>query len=96
MVNHEPNTQGGPKEDPSYAWSREHINAQTGRYAYTHPNNYFEQPRTLWNKVFTETDRQHLIKNLSGPLGAVKRRDIKENMLALFYKIDPDYGTRLS
>lgn len=37
-----------------------------------------------------------LIKNLAGPLGAVKSRETKENMLALFYKIDPDYGTRLS
>lgn len=95
-VNHEPNTQGGPVQDPQYAWSREQINAQTGRYQYQHPNTHFEQPRTLWNKVFTEKDRQNLIKNLSGPLGAVKRRDIQENMLALFYKVDPDYGTRLS
>jgi len=96
MVNHEPNTQGGPKEDPTYAWSKEHINGMTGRFALTHPNTYFEQPRTLWNKVFTETDRENLIKNLSGALGSVKRRDIKENMLALYYKVDPDYGTRLS
>ena len=46
--------------------------------------------------MFTETDREHLIKNLAGPLSAVSRRCIQENMLALFYKIDPDYGTRLS
>jgi len=45
--------------------------------------------------VFTETDREHLIQNLSGPLSQVKR-PIQENMLALFYKIHPDYGTRLS
>lgn len=50
----------------------------------------------MWNKVFTEKDREAVIKNLAGPLSAVKRRDIQENMLALFYKIDPDYGTRLS
>jgi len=61
-----------------------------------HPNTYFEQPRTLWNKVFTETDRKHVIENLGGALGSVKKRETKENMLALYYKVDPDFGTRLS
>jgi catalase len=45
--------------------------------------------------VFTETDREHLIKNLSGPLSGAER-SIQEGMLALFYKVDPDYGNRLS
>lgn len=95
-VNHEPNTQGGPTQDPSYAWSQDQINALTGRYPLAHPNTYFEQPRTLWNKVFSETDRQHWIQNMAGPLGSVKKRETKENMLALFYKVDPNLGTRLS
>ena len=94
--NYEPNSLGGPKEDPSYAQSRFEVTGKAGRYAYTHPNTYFEQPRTLWEKVFTEADREQLISNLSGPLSAVTRRDTQENMLALFYKIHPDYGTRLS
>jgi catalase len=37
-----------------------------------------------------------LIKNLAGALGGVKKREVQENMLALYYKIHPDYGTRLS
>jgi len=94
--NYEPNSLGGPKEDPSFAPSKFAVTGQAGRYAYTHPNTYFEQPRTLWEKVFTETERANLISNLSGPLSAVTRRDIQEGMLALFYKIHPDYGTRLS
>lgn len=32
---------------------------------------------------------------MAGPLGAVKRLDVKENMLRLFYKIHPEMGTRL-
>ena len=71
------------------------LNGQTGRYAYTHPNSHFEQPGVLWNKVFSEEDRKAVISNLSGPLSQA-RRDLQENMLALFYKVDPDYGTRLS
>ena len=95
-VNHEPNSQGGPKEDPTTAWSKPTVTGQAGRYNYTHPNTYYEQPRALWRNVFTETDREHLISNLSGPLGAVTDRSIQEGMLAHFYKIDPDYGNRLS
>jgi len=66
-----------------------------GRHALPHPNTPYEQPRTLYNKVFTETDRQHLIANLSGPLSCAKR-DIQEGFLAHVYKVDPDYGNRLS
>jgi len=95
-VNHEPNTQGGPKEDGQYAWAKEHINAETGRYPHMHPNTYFEQPRTLWNKVFTEEDRNDWIQNFAGALGGVKKISTKENMLALWYKVDPVLGTRLS
>ncbi len=94
-ANYEPNTEGGPKADIKYKWAQENLNGQTGRYTYPHPNTHFEQPRALWNNVFTETDREHLIKNLSGPLsGATRER--QEGMLALFYKVDPDYGNRLS
>ena len=93
--NYEPNTFGGPVEDPKFAWAKSTLSGEVGRYQYTHPNSHYEQPRTLWQKVFTETDREHLISNLAGPLSGA-RRDIQEAMLAHFYKIDPDYGTRLS
>jgi len=66
--NYEPNSLNGPKEDPKFAWAKYPVSGEVGRYAYTHPNTYYEQPRTLWQKVFTETDREHLIKNLAGPL----------------------------
>jgi catalase len=93
--NYEPNTMGGPKEDPKFAWAKAAISGEVGRYNYVHPNSHYEQPRTLWEKVFTETDREHLIQNLAGPLGAA-RRDLQEAMLAHFYKVHPDYGTRLA
>lgn len=73
--NYEPNTAGGPKEDPKYAWHKYEAQGLIGRHKYPHPNTPYEQPRTLYNKVFSETDRQHLIANLSGPLSAA-RRDI--------------------
>lgn len=93
--NYEPNTFGGPKEDARFAWHKYPVQGEVGRYKYQHPNTPYEQPRVLWNKVFSETDRQHLIKNLSGPLSQANR-DIQEGFLAHIYKIDPDYGNRLS
>lgn len=95
-VNHEPNSKGGPKEDPAYAQSKFAVSGQAGRYKLTHPNTPYEQPRTLWNKVFTETDREHLISNLSGPLGSVSDKSVQEGFLAHVFKIDPDYGNRLA
>jgi catalase len=53
--NYEPNTQDGPVQDAKYAWHQAPISGTTGRFAYPHPNTCYEQPRTLWNKVFSET-----------------------------------------
>jgi len=39
--------------------------------------------------------RNHLIENIAGALGQC-RTDIKERMVQLFYKVDPDYGTRVA
>lgn len=95
-VNHEPNSRGGPKEDPAYAEQKFAVSGQAGRYAYTHPNTPYEQPRILYNKVFSEAERETLVRNLSGPLGAVTDRSIQEGFLAHCYKVDPDYGNRLA
>jgi len=93
--NYEPNTQNGPKEDPTKAWAKYPVSGQVGRFKPTHPNTYYEQPRALWEKVFTEYDRQSVITNLGGALSGA-RRDIQEGFLAHVYKIHPDYGTRLA
>lgn len=71
-VNHEPNSNpNAPKEAPKYAWTKFELDGQAGRYDYAHPNTYYEQPRSLWNDVFSDEDKQHWIENISGPLGAV-------------------------
>jgi catalase len=61
----------------------------------THPNTPYEQPRTLYETVLTEKQRESLIKNLAGPLSQA-RRPIQEGFLAHVYKVHPDYGTRLA
>ena len=85
----------GPVEDPTKRWSAYTVTGQAGRYHHSHPNTDFEQPRTLFKKVMSETDRQHLIENLSGALSGA-RRDIQERMVKLFYRVDPEYGERVA
>ena len=67
----------------------------TGRYKHTHPNDDYEQPRALYRKVMTETDREHLIENIVGSMKPV-RRDIQERQLKNFYRVDPDYAGRIA
>ena len=38
----------------------------------------FEQPRALWQKVFSDTDREHLVSNVSGHIKSVKNKTILE------------------
>jgi len=47
----------GPVEDPSSKQAPFDVSGKTGRYKFTHPNTDYEQPRTLFRKVMTETDR---------------------------------------
>lgn len=63
----------GPVEDPTKKWAPVQLTGTTGRYPHTHPNTDYEQPRTLFKKVMTETDRQHLIENICGSLGGARR-----------------------
>ena len=52
----------------------------------------FGQPGTLYRKVLTSTDRQHLISNIVGHLGQDVERPIQERTLRLWYKVDPELG----
>jgi len=71
------------------------VTGNAGRYAYIHPNDNYEQPSALFRKVMSETERNHLIENISGHLGQC-RKDIKERAVKNFYKVDPEYGLRIA
>lgn len=95
LPNYEPNSLNGPVEDKSKSQALFAVHGQAGKFKHTHPNDDFEQPRLLFKKVMTESDRQHLIENIAGGLGKC-RRDIQERMVKLFFKIDPEYGSRVA
>ncbi len=37
----------------------------------------FEQPRALWSKVFSDTDKDHFVSNVAGHLGNAKSAEVK-------------------
>ncbi|MDO9557335.1 MAG: catalase [Coriobacteriia bacterium] len=93
--NYWPNSQGGPGPDPSAADPGMPIAGVTGRTEYPHPNDDFVQPRALFRDAMTDEDRDHLISNIVGHLGNAQKR-IKLRQCAVFYKVDPEYGTRVA
>jgi catalase len=71
--NYEPNSHGGPVEDPSKKWHAHPVSGNVARYPHQHPNDNYEQPRALFRKVMSETDRNHLIENIVGSLKGARR-----------------------
>ena len=71
------------------------VKGEAGKHVYPHPNDDYEQPRAMFKKVLNEAERTRLIENIAGDLGNC-RRDIQERMVKLFYKVDPEYGTRVA
>ena len=93
--NYYPNTFGGPKPDLSAKWPEVNVSGSVARHAYIHPNSDFVQPQALYEKVMTDVDRDHLIGNIVSHLGGAKK-EIQLRQTALFYKVHPDYGTRVA
>lgn len=93
--NYWPNSFGGPVPDPSAADPGMPVTGETGRTPYPHPNSDFVQPGALYRDVMTDTDRDHLVGNIVGHLKNAQER-IRLRQCAVFYKVDPDYGTRVA
>jgi catalase len=93
--NYWPNSFGGPAPDPSAAEPGMTVSGVTGRTPYTHPNDDFVQPRALYRDVMTAQDRDHLVSNIVGHLKNAQE-PVRLRQCAVFYKVDPEYGTRVA
>ena len=93
--NYYPNTFGGPEPSPEVAEPPFEVSGKAARQPYKHLNDDFAQPKALYCDVMTDDDRDHLIGNIVAHLGGAQRR-IQLRQTALFYKVDPDYGTRVA
>jgi len=93
--NYWPNSAGGPAPDPDSLEPPFEVSGQATRQPYAHPNDDFVQAGNLYRDVMKDEDRNHLIGNITGHLkGAEKRIQLRQ--AALFYKADPDYGSRVA
>ena len=93
--NYWPNSFGGPAPDPTTADPAAAVEGKAGRQEYTHPNDDFVQAGNLYRDVMTDEDRAHLVSNIGGHLGGAQKR-IQLRQCAVFFKADPDYGTRVA
>lgn len=93
--NYWPNSFGGPGPDASAAEPPIDLEGAANRYPFTHPNDDFVQAGNLYRNVMTDQDRTNLVGNITSHLsGAVKR--IQYRQTAIFFKADPEYGTRVA
>jgi len=87
---YEPNSFGGPKQDPSVAEPPLHISGDAARYDHRAGNDDFIQPRALF-KLFNAEQRQRLFRNIADAMNTVPD-NIVERQAVLFDQVDPAYG----
>jgi len=93
--NYWPNSFGGPEPDPTTGEPPFNVSGTAARTTYPHHNDDFEQAGVLYRRVMTDEDRAHLVGNIIDHLKGAQRR-IQLRQAALFYKADPEYGTRVA
>jgi catalase len=90
--NYEPNSFGGPKEDPRYKERPiTYASATVARFDHReHDSDYYTQPGNLFRMLDLDA-QQRLCHNISLGLGQVETR-IQDLQINHFYKCDPKYG----
>jgi len=90
-VNYEPNSFGGPKEDPRYLEPPLKISGDADRYNHREGNDDYTQPGNLF-RLMNDNQKQQLFNNITEAMTGVPER-IQMRQLAHFYKADPAYAT---
>ena len=96
-VNYEPNSFGGPVQDPGAREPPWRLDGDAGHYApRAEPGGCddYSQAGDLY-RLMSEEQRAQLIGNLLTPLRTVPRA-IQVRQLGHFYKADPEYGARVA
>jgi catalase len=93
--NYWPNSLGGPDPVPSAKIPPVDVTGTADRHAIELVDADFVQAGDLFRKVMSDTDREHLVKNIVGHLGNALER-IQRRQTALFWKADAEYGRRVA
>ncbi|GCE24329.1 catalase [Dictyobacter kobayashii] len=93
-----PNSFGGPKADPSIIEPSWESNGELVRSAYTlhAEDDDFGQAGTLYRKILSQTDRDHLVSNIVGHMGQDVDPAIQERAIKLWLQVDQDLGSRIA
>jgi catalase len=87
---YEPNSMGGPAQDPSYAEPPLRISGDASRHDHRAGSDDFVQPRALF-RLFDAAQKERLFQNIAAAMQGVPEA-IVQRQLALFSKVDPAYG----
>ena len=89
-VNYEPNSFGGPVENPAAKEPSLKISGDADRYDHRKGNDDYSQAGDLF-RLMTETQRNALLDNIAGAMRGVPEA-IQRRQIAHFAKADPRYG----
>jgi catalase len=87
---YEPNSFGGPVQDPSYSEPPLKLSGEAGRYDHRVGNDDYTQPGDLF-RLMTPDQRQRLFKNIAAAMAGVPEQ-IVQRQLGHFHKADPAYS----
>jgi catalase len=90
--NYEPNSFGGPTQDPAYRERPKLVSGTVDRHNHRNDSDYYSQPGDLF-RLMDAGAKQRLIDNIVGSLGNGVPKRIQELQIQHFYKADPAYGT---
>jgi catalase len=89
-VHYEPNSFGGPVEDPSFKDPPLNISGDADRYDHRVGNDDYTQAGNLF-RLMNADQKSQLIANIVNAMKTVPK-DIQERQIGHFYKADPAYG----
>jgi catalase len=92
--NYEPNSFGGPQEDPSYRQPPLPLQGEADRYEQRSGSDDFVQAGDLY-RLMTPDQQQRLIDNILGSMASVPK-EIQQRQVDHFTKADPEYGRRIA
>ncbi|WP_299583832.1 catalase [uncultured Microbulbifer sp.] len=87
---YEPNSFGGPQEDPSVKEPPLALTGAADRYDHREGNDDYSQVRALFD-LFDDAQKQRLFGNIARAMAGVPDRII-QRQLAEFHKVHPDYA----
>jgi catalase len=88
--NYEPNSFGGPVENPQYRERPQTIHGSVDRHNHRMDGDYYMQPGNLF-RLMKQDERERLIGNIVASMKTVPDH-IQERQILHFKKADPEYG----